>query len=94
MGKKSRSGSGINIPDHISESLKTIFWVEKYLNSLMWIQIRDPESFDPGSGIRMEKIRIRDPGINIADPQNWCHDITSVGDPDSQYWSQQSWIQS
>ncbi len=24
MGKKSRSGSGINIPDHISESLETI----------------------------------------------------------------------
>jgi hypothetical protein len=28
MGKKSRSGSGINIPDHISESLETIFWVK------------------------------------------------------------------
>jgi hypothetical protein len=26
MGKKSRSGSGINIPDHISESLETTFW--------------------------------------------------------------------
>jgi hypothetical protein len=26
MGKKSRSGSGMNNPDHISESLKTIFW--------------------------------------------------------------------
>ncbi len=25
MGKKSRSGSGINIPNHISESLETIF---------------------------------------------------------------------
>jgi hypothetical protein len=28
MGKKSRSGSGMNIPDHISESLGTIFWVK------------------------------------------------------------------
>jgi hypothetical protein len=28
MGKKSRSGSGMNIPDHISNSLKTIFWVK------------------------------------------------------------------
>jgi hypothetical protein len=28
MGNKSRSGSGINIPDHISESLQTIFWVK------------------------------------------------------------------
>jgi len=26
MGKKSRSGSGMNIPDHISKSLETIFW--------------------------------------------------------------------
>jgi hypothetical protein len=26
MGKKSRSG--MNIPDHISESLETIFWVK------------------------------------------------------------------
>jgi hypothetical protein len=28
MGKKSRSGSGMNIPDHISESLETIFLVK------------------------------------------------------------------
>jgi hypothetical protein len=28
MGKKSRSGFGIKIPDHISESLETIFWVK------------------------------------------------------------------
>jgi hypothetical protein len=28
MGKKSRSGSGMNMPDHISESLETIFWVK------------------------------------------------------------------
>jgi hypothetical protein len=26
MGKKSRSVSGMNIPDHISESLETSFW--------------------------------------------------------------------
>jgi hypothetical protein len=26
MGKKSGSGSGMNNPDHISESLETIFW--------------------------------------------------------------------
>jgi hypothetical protein len=31
MSKKSRSGSGINITDHISEGLETIFWV-KILN--------------------------------------------------------------
>jgi hypothetical protein len=28
MGKKSRIGSGMNILDHISESLETIFWVK------------------------------------------------------------------
>ncbi len=28
MGKKSGSGSTMNNPDHISESLKTIFWVK------------------------------------------------------------------
>jgi hypothetical protein len=26
--KKSRSGSGMNIPDHSSESLERIFWVK------------------------------------------------------------------
>jgi hypothetical protein len=58
MGKKSRSG--MNILDHIYESLETIFWV-KILNSFMRMQIRDPGIFltlDPGAG--MEKIRIRD----------------------------------
>jgi hypothetical protein len=59
MGKKSRSGSGKKIPDHISETLETIFWVKilKFFDA------------DPGSGIfftldlgsGMEKIRIRDP---------------------------------
>jgi hypothetical protein len=29
MGKNSRSGSEMNIPDHISESFETIFWVKK-----------------------------------------------------------------
>jgi hypothetical protein len=28
MGKKSGSGSGMNNPDHISESLETNFWVK------------------------------------------------------------------
>jgi hypothetical protein len=36
MVKKPGSGSGMNNPDHISESLETIFWV-KILNTLMWI---------------------------------------------------------
>jgi hypothetical protein len=60
MGKKSRSGSGVNIPDHISESLETIFWV-KILKLFVADADPDPVSgnlFDPGSG--MEKIRIRD----------------------------------
>jgi hypothetical protein len=64
MGKKSRygSGSGMNILDHISESLKTIFWVK---NTFFYA---DPGSiFDPGSRMRDEKIRIR---VNITDPQH------------------------
>jgi hypothetical protein len=49
-------GSGMNIPDHNSESLETIFWAKilKFLDA-------DAEIFltlDPGSGI--ERIRIRD----------------------------------
>jgi hypothetical protein len=60
MGKNQElgSGSGINNPDPISESLETIFWVKilKFFDA-------DP---DPGSGIflpwiRDKKIRIRDP---------------------------------
>ncbi len=48
-GLKSGSGSGMNNPDHISESLGTIFGLN-YLNSLM--RIRDPELEQFGSGIR------------------------------------------
>jgi hypothetical protein len=55
MGKK--SGSGMNNPDHISESLKTIFGLI-YLSSLM--RIRDPRS-------GMEKFGS---GINFPDPQH------------------------
>ncbi len=56
----------MNNPDHISESLETIFWVKIF------------KFFDADPGSVMEKIRIRDgkkldPGseINIPDPQNW-----------------------
>jgi hypothetical protein len=40
MGKKSGSGSGMNNPGHISESLETLFWVKilKFFDA------------DPGSG--------------------------------------------
>jgi hypothetical protein len=48
MGKKLGSGYGMNNPDHISESLETIFWVK----ILKFFDV------DPGSG--MEKTRIRD----------------------------------
>jgi hypothetical protein len=57
MGKKSGSGSGMNNPNHISESIETIFWLKiLYLNSLMRIQ--DPGWKKFGSG------------INIPDPQH------------------------
>jgi hypothetical protein len=52
----------MNNPDHISESLETIFWVKiRYLNSLM--QIRDPGWGKYGSG--MEKNSA--PGSAILD---------------------------
>jgi hypothetical protein len=46
MGKK--SGSGMNNPDHISESLETIFWVKilKFLDT-------DPGWKKLGSGINI-----------------------------------------
>jgi hypothetical protein len=46
----------MNNPDHISESLETIFWWLKYGNSSM--RIRDGKNSDPRSGI--EKIMIID----------------------------------
>jgi hypothetical protein len=55
MGKKSGSGSGMNNPDHISESLETIFW-DKILKLF---------DADPGSGI--EKFGS---GIHIPDSQH------------------------
>ncbi len=65
MGKKSRSGSGMNIPDHSSESLETIYGIKiiEFLDA-------DPDpgnlfDLDPGSG--MKKFGS---GINIPDPQH------------------------
>jgi hypothetical protein len=61
-GEKSRSGYGMNIPDHMSESLQ--FFV---LNILKFFD-SDPGSgiFDPGSG--MKKFGS---GINTTDLQHW-----------------------
>jgi hypothetical protein len=50
-------GSGMNNPDHISESLEPIFFGLKYLKTLM--RIRDPGWKKFGSG------------INIPDQQHW-----------------------
>ncbi len=49
------SGSGMNIPDQIFESLETIFGVKKILKFFDADVDADPGSgnlFDPGSGIR------------------------------------------
>jgi hypothetical protein len=57
MDKKSGSdpgsGSGMNNPDHISESLKTNFWVKK-------LKFFDA---DPGSGMGKIRIRNKHPGF-------------------------------
>jgi hypothetical protein len=65
MGKKNQDpdpgcGSGMNIPDHISESLETKFFDAD----------PDPESFDPGSGMRDGKKSDPGSGINIPDLQH------------------------
>jgi hypothetical protein len=66
MGKKARSGSGMNNLDHISYSLETIFLVKilKFFDAdpgsrMETIRIRDGNKSDPGSGSR---IRNPDPG--------------------------------
>jgi hypothetical protein len=59
MDKKSGSGSGMINPDHISESLETIFWI-KNLNSSM--RIRDSGWKKIGFAIRNGKVLIRAPG--------------------------------
>jgi hypothetical protein len=50
----------MNNPDHISESLETIFWVKilKFFDADPEAGIRDGKKSDPESG--MERTRIRD----------------------------------
>jgi hypothetical protein len=55
MGKKSGSGSGINNPDPISESLEPIFWVK-----ILTFFDADPGTGMEKFGTGKEKIRIRD----------------------------------
>jgi hypothetical protein len=52
MGKKSGSGSGVNNPDHISESLEYIFWVTilKYFDA-------DPGWKKFGTGINIPDLQ-------------------------------------
>ncbi len=64
--KKSRSGSGMNIPDH--EGSETIFC--EFLGSRM-LKFFDADP-DPGSGIFLDPGRKKfGSGINIPDPQHW-----------------------
>jgi hypothetical protein len=57
----------MKIPDHISESLETIFWVKKILK--FFDAYLDPESFLTQN----PEWKNSDPGsrINILDPQHW-----------------------
>jgi hypothetical protein len=70
MGKK--SGSGMNKPDHVSESLETIFCVKilKFFDEdpefgMEKFRIQDGKNSDPGSGINIP-FRIRTTVCNIA----------------------------
>jgi hypothetical protein len=61
MGKKSGFGSGINILDHFSESLETVFG-----SKILAFFDEDPGSFDPGSGMEKFRSRIRDKHLGSA----------------------------
>jgi hypothetical protein len=55
MGKNSRSGSGMNVPDHI-------FWVKLLIFGVKILEFLDADAdLDPGSG------NIFDPGSGIKD---------------------------
>jgi hypothetical protein len=60
MGKKSRSGSGMNIPVHISERLETIFWVKvlTFFDADADVDVDADQDQDPESGIFLTQ----DPG--------------------------------
>jgi hypothetical protein len=62
MGKKSRSGSGMNIPEHIIERIETIFWV-KILKFFV---------ADPGSGMEKFGSGIRNTGMVCNEIQFFC----------------------
>jgi hypothetical protein len=61
IGKKNKIRIRDEHPGSSFRELRNIFLVKnlKYLNSLMWIRIQDPESF---------RSWIRDPGWKISDP--------------------------
>ncbi len=63
--KNAGTGSGMNIPDHFSESLDTVFWVKIILILWCWSGSGIRNLSDSGSG--MEKFGS---GINIPDPQH------------------------
>ena len=48
----------MNIPDHLSQSLETIFWVKNTLNSLM--RIWDEKNLDPGSAINIPSATLKE----------------------------------
>ncbi len=54
-------GYRMNIPDHFSESLETVFWVKN--TYILWC--------GSGSGIFWQWNREPGSGINILDPQQW-----------------------
>ncbi len=65
MGKKSGSGSGMNNPDHNSESLEIIFfWINilKFFDADPWWKNSDPGGKKFGSGRENIRIRNKHPG--------------------------------
>ncbi len=71
MGKKSGSGSEMNNPDHISESLKNYFLGLKYLKYLMWIRDRKKRIQDGKKSDTGYTSRIRNTAENRDCPLKW-----------------------
>jgi hypothetical protein len=77
LGKKTRSGSEMNIRDHIFESSETIFWVK----ILKLFYLRSGNLFEPGFGMEKFGSGIRDKHPGSATLQRFCHRLRFLSFP-------------
>jgi hypothetical protein len=97
MGTKSRSGSGMNIPGHICESLETIFSVTNTEILCCGSGYGNRNLFDPGSGKEKFGSGIRDKHhgsttLFSTDPQqSWSGGMKKSTVPDTYRYTHKSW---